>query len=119
MVDQSPSRFLHEIPPSLPHDDCSYWKQAQLRTFFTDWFGIKKQSSVMTFQGALSVTNQKGQLKKSITNHSYPSWKKNQPVIHKKYGTGIIKIIEKNKIYVTVLFKCGIKKILSDYLRTV
>jgi len=122
MVDQSPSRFLHEIPPSLPHDDCSYWKQAQLRTFFADWFGIKKQESVMTFQGARSMTNKKDQSKKNITNCSYPGWKKNQPVIHKKYGTGIIKVVEKkekNKIYVTVLFKCGIKKISSDYLQTV
>jgi len=122
MVDQSPSRFLHEIPPSLPHDDCSYWKQIQVRTFFADWFGIKKQTSVMTFRGAHSVIKKKGQSKKNITNHFYAGWKKNQPVIHKKYGTGIIKVVEKkekNKIYITVLFKCGRKKILSDYLQTV
>jgi len=122
MVDQSPSRFLHEIPPSLPHDDCSYWKQAQLSTFFSDWFGIKKKTSVMTFQRARPVTDQKSQSKKAIPDFSYPGWKKNQPVIHKKYGTGIIKMIEKkekNKIYVTVLFKRGTKKILSDHLQTI
>ncbi len=123
MVDQSPSRFLHEIPPSLPHDDCSYWKQIQLRTFFTDWLGFKKkETSVITFQGTHVIKDKKGQPQKSIVHATLGSWKKHQPVIHKKYGTGTIKMVEKkekNKIYVTVLFKSGIKKILADYLQIV
>ncbi len=123
MVDQSPSRFLHEIPPSIPHDDCSYWKQTQLHTFFTDWLGFKKkQTSVITFQGTRVIKDKKSRPQKNIVHGTLGSWKKNQPVIHKKYGTGIVQVIEKKsngKTYIAVLFKCGIKKILADYLQTV
>jgi len=46
MVDQLPSRFLHEIPSNLlPHEDCSYWSITQVNQFFADWFGAKPKIS--------------------------------------------------------------------------
>lgn len=120
MVDQMPSRFLHEVPDTLPHDNCSYWKREQLNTFFVDWFAHKKQSTVKTFKGSQPIQNKKQQSKK--INKITKGWKKNQPVIHKKYGMGTIKIIEQKsngKTYISVLFKSGIKKILADYLQMV
>lgn len=42
MVDQSPSRFVGEIPQQLLHQqECFYWKSAQIHTFFADWLGAK------------------------------------------------------------------------------
>ncbi len=46
MIDQLPSRFLHEIPPHLiPLEDCSYWSVAQVHQFCADWFGEKLQKT--------------------------------------------------------------------------
>ena len=55
---------------------------------------------------------------KKITNSDGP-WKKHQLVNHKKFGVGTIKEIEKkddNQFYITAIFNCGEKKILSNFL---
>jgi len=49
-------------------------------------------------------------------------WKKNQSVRHSTFGTGIILDVEKatdHDFYLTVLFKSGKKKILSNFLQQV
>jgi len=43
MVEQSPSRFVGEIPTALLHkQDCFYWKPGEVDAFFSDWLGVKK-----------------------------------------------------------------------------
>lgn len=47
-------------------------------------------------------------------------WKKNRPVHHPKFGTGVIKAVEKKdeqEFYITAVFKAGEKKILSSFLK--
>lgn len=49
-------------------------------------------------------------------------FKQNQPVLHQKYGAGIIKEVEARSdgsLSVTVKFKIGEKKILSQFLEVV
>jgi len=54
----------------------------------------------------------------SFINTNEP-WRKNQLVMHKKFGTGIIKKVEKrdHEIYfITAAFKSGEKTLLSNFL---
>jgi len=66
-----------------------------------------------------------GGAKKTTTRGSISKagpWKRNQPVIHKMFGAGVIKKIEKatgDDFYLTVFFKCGEKRILSSFVKTV
>lgn len=142
MTDQFSSRFLSEIPTSLmPRQDCSYWNQLQLSRFFSDWFKTKhtEPSSIyIPAQPAIEAVPQKKQIaptfrpspkkvsdfpqtsyneKLTPTNH----WQKNQPVHHQAYGTGIVQDVETKeggeKIFVTVRFKSGVKKIMADFLQ--
>ena len=49
------------------------------------------------------------------------AWKRYQPVMHKKFGIGTVKNIEnknENSYYLTVVFKCGEKRILSDFVKS-
>lgn len=46
-------------------------------------------------------------------------WEKNQLILHKTFGTGIITKVEKKdnaQFYITAIFKCGEKRVLSDFL---
>jgi DNA helicase II / ATP-dependent DNA helicase PcrA len=116
ILDQVTSRFLTEIPEKLLKSlDVSEMYSSQVESYFNKWLGNK--SSVLTFQDF--AKNLKPKLK-AKTNKPTTNWKKNQPVIHKKFGTGIIKKIEKKdeaQFYITALFKCGEKKILSNFLQ--
>ena len=117
ITDQLRSRFLDEIPEHLaPEHDASYWHDAQFRAFFGDWLGIQNTSSVLTF-GAAYINTPLIPIPSSKI-----SWKKNQPVKHKKFGVGIIKNIEERDqetIFITAQFKIGIKKIKSTFLEKV
>ena len=49
-------------------------------------------------------------------------WKRNQVVLHKAFGPGMVKKIEKapaDDFYLTILFKNGEKRILSTFIRTI
>lgn len=62
MTDQMPSWFLQEIPrDTIAHEDCSYWKAPEFKTYFSQWFGLSRSvysgysgGSVMTFGAAKS-----------------------------------------------------------------
>ncbi len=123
MNNQFSSRFLDEIPDHLmPREDCSYWNQADQHQFFSDWLGIGKKTT-RTFSPAKKITlAAKSKIKSTSSARSTFSWKKNQPVSHTKYGMGMVEKVEKkgvDKLYVTVRFKTGVKKILADYLQRV
>ncbi|MEX0940043.1 MAG: UvrD-helicase domain-containing protein [Candidatus Babeliales bacterium] len=121
MTDQLPSRFLDEVPNHLaPTIDTSHWNNIQIQAFFSDWLGNKTSSSVLTFNTLTQNLTEK--IKKSSSSKSLKSatfWQKNQTVKHIKFGVGIIKKVEeqgKDKVFITALFKSGIKKIDSSFL---
>jgi DNA helicase-2/ATP-dependent DNA helicase PcrA len=121
MVDQFQSRFLQEVPTTFSsHEECTYWRQPQLHRFFSDWLGIKQEEeSVMTVADLKNLAR-KARKKNAIEIKQL--FKQNQPVLHQKYGAGIIKEVEARSdgsLSVTVKFKVGEKKILSQFLEVV
>ncbi len=144
MVDQIPSQFLQEIPKNLiTRQDVSSGNNIQFISFFADWFGNmngdSQTSQVFTFSkptSRLTPTQITASTTSSSSHHYMPDKlpfsdeerdiqkekimvaKKNQPVKHETYGLGIVEKSEKkaDKTYVTVKFKAGTKKIISDFL---
>ncbi len=144
MEDKLPSQFLNELPSTDHHvvgfEDCSYWKAHDFRSYFAHWFDIRHESEIKQANKPASFTRRRELFKKILgkkvthkpatktTIRSTPTakstfastgaWKKNQPVQHKKYGTGLIQKIEtKNGGNVlTVKFKSGIKKIVEKFI---
>jgi DNA helicase-2/ATP-dependent DNA helicase PcrA len=78
MTDQVASRFLEEIPKNLiPMEDCSYWRQPQMVSYFAQWFGARTQSytpsTVFTFGTRAPVTEGPNTNTESITLESVPT----------------------------------------------
>ncbi len=190
MTDQIASRFLQEIPKNLlPMEDCSYWKQPQMVSYFSHWLGAGTQtytpSPVLTFgspqpaessfssfneshtyankpigqqksfssshtlkataqkvhkpatnaeqKSRLSSTKKAALLQKQAlktmqektterTGGSMCQFKKNSPVEHATFGTGIVQEVEAKlmgKTIITVLFKAGTKKIDAQFLKLI
>ncbi len=123
MNDQFPSRFLHEIPQlMLPNDDCSYWNQKDFNQCFVDWLGIQTKTPILTFNPARKEPPEKITIKPKKIPKNSSLWRKNQPVHHKTYGIGMVEKVEKKGTgawYITVKFKKGVKKILSDHLQRI
>lgn len=135
MIDQIPSRFLHEIPQELlPYDDCSYWSLAQVNQFFSDWLCLgasakaaaSKKSDVYVpafAKASADMTADRPTTKDAPTEdkiNSAPAWKKNQPVKHQKYGIGTIENIDvkaTGEIHLMVKFKHSTKKIVAEFLQ--
>jgi DNA helicase-2/ATP-dependent DNA helicase PcrA len=130
MIDQSPSRFLHEVPQALlPYEDCSYWSLMQVNQFCSDWLGSKVSSFAKAMADRQSdiyipTYQHNAKQKPTATPPSMPmpssSWKKNQPVKHQKYGIGTIESIEEKAtgdIHLSVRFKVGVKKIVAQFLQ--
>ena len=116
ITEQSPSRFVTELPETLLHQlDACYTPQAQIRSAFCNWLGIKQPAAqVITF----GTTHRKTQ--KNV--HNKAQWRKNQPVLHKTFGAGVIKEVEKrgnDDYHLTIMFKTGKKKLLSRFVKTV
>jgi len=142
MTDQLPSRFLNDLPYGVvKQEDGSSWGEAQIAGHFVGWLGIRERSTVFTAAsfarpaGAGEVAKQRARksiLSKFINNpkvsshvsspnKSVGAWRKNRTVKHTKYGIGLIQQVEQkgDKTYVTVKFKIGSKKIVSQYLQLV
>ncbi|HLJ31434.1 MAG TPA: UvrD-helicase domain-containing protein [Candidatus Babeliales bacterium] len=127
MVDQLPSRFLHEIPSNLlPHEDCSYWSITQVNQFFADWLGAKVKTSdvyIPTQKTYVAPAKSTPSIKQEITEKKLNgSWRKNQPVKHAKYGIGTVESIEEKgtgDIHLTVRFKIGVKKIVAQFVQKI
>lgn len=114
MKEQRPSRFLRDIPTNLAlREDASYWHTLTVREFFTTWLQQKATPSHTAPLKSSPVT--------SITPAKTTTFKLNQPVMHKKYGTGIVTHIEeRNEVtFITVKFKTGSKKISSLFLNII
>ncbi|MFZ5954059.1 MAG: ATP-dependent helicase [Candidatus Dependentiae bacterium] len=128
MTDQRSSRFMNEIPNRLaPAQDCSYWQQSHFINYFSEWLYTPKLSSAIN-NSNIPVIQQTFKVKNLITtmpessSSNVSSWKKNQPVHHAKFGTGIIKEVEirsDKNYHLTVEFKSGTKKIDARFLTTI
>lgn len=123
--DQTMSRFVTEIPTSLMQSiDLTKVHQAKASGLFCDWMSVKKSSNITVFSKKPTIKKRKTPEKKK---HSFKAsktvkspWKKNQTIVHKIFGPGIIKKVEsasKDKFYLTIFFKSGEKRILSDYVQ--
>ncbi len=137
MVDQIASQFLDEIPKKhVSSDDAQYWNGSQIRHFCAEWLGYtgdnnpfgqyqKEFATLIKDKISTSKTSQqKSTLEKSpiITSKTeHTPWKKNQPVRHKTYGIGMIQDVttSSSNTAVTVRFKSGIKKIMSQFLELI
>jgi len=142
MTDQYPSRFLGDLPYSVvKQEDGANWNDGELGSFFADWFGVRERSSVFTVASfARPVAAHAGSAKqrerksilskfirgkvtvsKPVVAKAVGAWRKNRTVKHAKYGVGLIQQVERkgDKTYVTVRFKAGSKKIISQYLQLV
>lgn len=122
MQDQVSSRFLKEIPSRLvPREEASSWRTEQMIQFFFNWLGSTVPVDVEKNESPQS----KNPTTRSSATASYqPSsrWKPNQPVMHEKYGMGVIQKVETKSddtVYITAKFKAGIKKIVSKFLQLI
>jgi len=128
MTTQRPSRFLAELPTAkFMHHDCSKENTFYINSVFMQWLGMKAataaKSQVFTFGTAKKTTVKKFPAKKTMTkNVSVGGWKKNQPVQHKKFGIGTVQKTERKgvgKIYLTIKFKTGTKKLDAQFVKKV
>ena len=137
MTDQFPSPFLGEIPAHLiPQEECSHWSIAQINQFFASWLGAQttKQTSsvyVPSFKNSKTSfvpssaiapegASRKIESETISLNSKVPTWRKNQPVKHAKYGVGTVQEIEEKtsgEMHITVRFKIGLKKIVAQFLQ--
>ncbi len=119
------SRALYE------NEDAHYWNHSQLRHFCADWLGFtqddnfsasKQQQFASLLKNKITKSAKKTVTKKkSESKISHEGWKRNQPVRHKTFGTGLVQEVEKKNanIVVTVKFKAGLKKIMSRFLQVI
>lgn len=122
--DQEPSRFLEEIPAKLlKTEDASHWQTVHAQNYFRGWLTArsvppKEPSPLMTFATATAP-------KKSVTKTSPKTagaWKKNQPVHHATFGTGIIQQVEEKNslvVHLTIQFKAGTKKLDARFVQPI
>lgn len=117
------SRFLKEVPRSQAHfEECSQWSATQIASWFSAWIkgkALEIAPSPLHIPRAPRLAAASTDSSTFKTSTAVDTWKKNRAVSHTKYGTGLIQFCEKStdgKIYVTVQFKTGTKKIISDFL---
>ena len=129
IIDQVPSRFIQELPEHcLVKQNFEKVYPSHMKNFFARWLNNDAAliSSLVTF-GASSPAPTEEVNPASTRNTSSPqgqeeTWNKNDLVLHKKFGTGIITQVEKIQedgqelFYITALFRSGPKKLLSTYL---
>lgn len=124
MQDQMQSRFLREVPSRLiSREEASNWRTEQMISFFTQW--IRSTEAVEQEKNEIPKNSHVITPRSSAATASYQPtsrWKPNQPVMHEKYGMGVIQKVETKSddtIYVTAKFKAGIKKIVSKFLQLI
>ncbi len=116
MTDQRPSRFLRELPEQcVVHDDAAQLSTDQVSRYIESWISTKILQKNF---GENSDTKIKVSQKVLDQLPESREWKKYQVVRHATFGTGIVETIEKksNKVFLTVRFSSGIKKLDANFL---
>lgn len=113
MTEQTPSRFLAELPKKqISKLDCTQIPSYSISRFIEQLYGY--ECSILESKSAGMK-----QEEKYIAVAVKKSWKKNQPVIHATFGMGIIEDIQYkgDACYITVKFKQNSKMILDQFLK--
>jgi DNA helicase-2/ATP-dependent DNA helicase PcrA len=122
ILDQVISRFLPEIPSRLiEHIDLTEIHPAKIKTMISQWLGSKITQPVTTFSTSATYRPAKSTIKPKLSIKK-PKWKRNQVVLHKKFGMGVVKKIEQvsdDKYHLTIFFKSGTRRILSKFVQPV
>lgn len=134
LTPQQPSRFLREIPNNCARfDETGRLSPYDIRNYIESWLAHT------TTKASRSDTEKKMRPAQPTTNFDWDanpfekqlpqqiekkqSWKKLQPVKHKKFGIGIIEAVEEksagSKIYLMIKFHEGIKKIDAKFVESV
>lgn len=130
---QMPSRFLRELPETLARSEsASRWRSFEIQAYIEEWFAGKtvapaaqavtpaKNDSTMDFDWDTDPFADNPAVKRVQAANKETRWKRLQPVQHKTFGTGIIQEIEEKdagaKIYLTVKFTEGVKKIDAKFV---
>jgi DNA helicase-2/ATP-dependent DNA helicase PcrA len=135
---QQPSRFLKEIPHATARfDEAGRWRTADIQAYISAWLAgtaPQKNSDEPKIQASTTfdwdkdpfaqpATQPNTSINPAMQAQKTSRWKKFQPVQHKAFGTGIIQEIEEKeagtKVYLTVKFSEGIKKIDSKFVELV
>lgn len=129
MSDQMPSRFLREIPLNASTaDDVRHMQPYQLKQYFSRWFAQAEieETPVITFgnvsayQPAHNAPIEQPVIATTL-QATLKGIRQHQPVSHATFGVGIVQATEQKdeKVYVTVKFKTGTKKVLAQFLKSV
>lgn len=126
MTDQLESRFLDEVPKAqVPVQDLSHAKSPQAQQFFSQWLGVTPttvQSVIKTFGSFISKNTERVKKPEEKPAATSASWKPNQPVKHKSFGTGIVQHVEKkgpDSYVLEIKFKSGVKKVTSNFIEKI
>lgn len=120
------SRFIQELPKKqMTELNIAAWDHQQYVTYFAEWLTgkVPQKSDIVTFsqrRSPLETVKQRTSIANVPKKIANILWYKHQPVIHQKYGRGIIELIEKaddQKIYLTIRFPTSSKKILADFIK--
>lgn len=119
MMDQRPSRFIDELDANfIQQDKSNYWDIEQTQEYFNNW--LEGKNSKITFDiSDLPKPSYLKENKKTIKQKSNSSnWRQYQTVKHSKFGVGVIQQIEEksDKIFLTIRFSSGIKKLDSSFI---
>lgn len=131
ITDQSPSRFISEMPSEhVTTIDIEKMHATQSRSFFSQWVGNTHTSSPLVTFGPARQTRETSKTINTFTKSTklpepqelkkQNTWAKSNNVIHKKFGLGIVLNVEDasdGQHYLTIAFKTGTKKILSSFVQ--
>lgn len=139
LTTQQPSQFLAEMPETVARfDDITRFRAHNLQSYVAGWLtGTTTKTTKTSVEPAQrsaptdfnwdadpfasgAAAQHVNAASQRVTKQQ--GWKKFQPVRHKTFGTGIIENVEEKageKIYVTVKFSTGTKKIDAAFIETV
>jgi len=119
IVDNVQSRFLGEMPSiHIQAQDFAESGIEGAKSFLSRWLHGTPGAS-FTPTSSYAQPRQAGPIKKKLPAAGSDPWQRNQTVMHKTFGTGVITKVEKKdntSYYVTAIFRVGPKKVLSDFL---
>jgi len=129
---QEPSRFLKEIPAELINTHDTRYESTPLRSrTLALWLNIAPPAVPTTYGTNNTATNSPfnpfGGMKvkrpeapaKQAVSHAQAPWLARMPVKHPTFGVGLIQEVEKRgdgEYFLTISFKCGVKKISSRFV---
>ncbi len=120
MTDQRTSRFVHELPDTIPYTDCVQWSMSEIQLYLRDWYQEKMcmaTKNVVRDKPALVIPEYV--FYDEIGQRKPQKLRINQKVRHATFGIGTIKDLEDrgdNTFFATVQFGTKAKKISSDFL---